>query len=358
MQWNLKLVLFYIPAICVAQLFGLFPYQNLHSKNPSGIKFKWKSFRVVYSAIFLIYMIIAVALNVFKQFRKETIKASTINGLFFYGSSLISSILFHQIDWKHFTIELCKIEKIFISAKYEHPPTSWSLRKKIYLCTAVGFVASLMNHLLYVAAETQKVLYIKIECNWTSQNFFEDYVREHLNHIFKIVPYHHWIGGLKWNFTKLSTKKDLNFDHNSPKSLFNPLGIIAELGNWAISFYWSFPDIFIVIVAVGISHRFQQINKRIDYLKGRIVSNERWNNVRLDYVEVCEFLKLVNSFLGKLIMMSSLNNSYLILVQLLNVLACDDSISFCRPTDFYLFLFTVGNLYLWTEFIMRTQLSL
>ena len=88
------------------------------------------------------------------------------------------------------------------------------------------------------------------------------------------------------------------------------------------------------------------------------MSNEKWNNIRLNYVKVCEFLNLVNCFLGKLIMLSALNNSYLILVQLLNVLACEDSISFCRPTDFYLFPFTVGNLYLWTEFIMRTQLSL
>ena len=160
----MKFVLFHVSAICVAQFFGLYPYQNLHSKSPSGIKFKWKSFRVVYSAIFLIYTIIAVDLNTFKQFQSGTIKASNINWLFFYVSSLVPFILFYQMDWKHLRIELNKIENIFLSNQYMQSPSSWStsLRKNIYLCTAVGFIASLTNHVFYVAAETQKVFILEL----------------------------------------------------------------------------------------------------------------------------------------------------------------------------------------------------
>lgn len=76
-----------------------------------------------------------------------------------------------------------------------------------------------------------------------------------------------------------------------------------------------------MIIAIGISHRFQQINKRIDYLKGRVVTIDKWNEVRLDFVEVCELLKFVDGSVGKIILLASLNNSYLILVQVLNVLA-------------------------------------
>lgn len=91
--------------------------------------------------------------------------------------------------------------------------------------------------------------------------------------------------------------------------MFLPSGIIAEFGNITTSFYWCFSDTFIMLLAIGISHRFQQINDRIDYLKGRIVTNERWNNVRLDYVELCELLKFVDDSVGKIILLASLNNS-------------------------------------------------
>jgi hypothetical protein len=189
--------------ICIAQLFGLFPYQNLHLKNPTGIKFKWKSFRIVYSAIFLIYMTVVVVLNTFKHFERGTIKASTINGIFFYGSSVVSCYLFHQMNWKRFTIELWKIENIFISDKYRHPPKTWSLRQKIYLCSGLGFVTSLLNQVFYAGAETEKVLYIIRECNWTNHNFLEDYIKEHLNHIFKVIPYNHFYGEFQMKFLNI-----------------------------------------------------------------------------------------------------------------------------------------------------------
>jgi hypothetical protein len=161
------------------------------------MKLKWKVFRIVYSAIFLIYMVMVLGLNIYKHFQRSEFKASTINGIFFYGSSFISFYLFHRLNWKRFTIELCTIENIFISDKYKHPPKTWSLRKKIYLSTAVGFTFSLVNQVLYAAAETHKILYIQRECNWTRGNFLEDYVREHLRHIFNWMPYNHAFGEMR-----------------------------------------------------------------------------------------------------------------------------------------------------------------
>jgi hypothetical protein len=47
---------------------------------------------------------------------------------------------------------------------------------------------------LYTAAEVEKVLYIARECNWTNHNFVEDYVTEHLKHVFMWIPYNHFSG--------------------------------------------------------------------------------------------------------------------------------------------------------------------
>lgn len=159
------------------------------------MEFKWKSFRTLYLTIISINVIISAVLNAYKHFHSGSIKASTINGVIFHASSAISCVLFHQLDWKRFTIEWCRVESIFLDDKCKHPPLSRSLKQKIYLYSVVGFVASLLNQVLYVAAETQKILYISHECNCISHNFLQDYIVEHLRHIFHLIPYNHFFGG-------------------------------------------------------------------------------------------------------------------------------------------------------------------
>lgn len=189
----------------------MFPYQTLDLQSPSGMKIKWKALCFVYFAAFSFNAVFVLALTLFKHFQKGEIKASTINGIIFYGSSFVSFYLFHRIDWKRFTIELSSIENIFVSDKYKDPPKTWSLRKKIYLCTVVSFTLLLVNQVLYFAAETEKVLYIKNKCNWTRNSFLEDYVREHLRHIFNIFPYNHFVGESKIFIKILISKYCLKF---------------------------------------------------------------------------------------------------------------------------------------------------
>lgn len=130
-------IFFCISAIYLAQIFGLFPCRNLHSKSTASIDFKWKSFRTLYSTVLSIYVIVAAVLNSYKHFRSGSIKAPTINGVIFYASSAISCVLFDQLDWKRFTIEWCRFESIFLDDEYKYPPTSRSLKQKIYLCFAL-----------------------------------------------------------------------------------------------------------------------------------------------------------------------------------------------------------------------------
>lgn len=285
----------------------------MNSRNVEKIKFKWKSFRSIYSLILLLNVVLASVLNGYKHSISGPIKPSNLNGVVFYLSSAISCILFHQIDWKGFMIEWNQKENSFISEKYKHPPSTWTLKRKIHFCTTLYFMASLLNQVCFVAAEGQKVL--ANNCSWTNENFFKDFVTEHLDHIFKVVPYNH------------------------------VLAILAELGNCTIAFYWSFPDLFIMLVSIGISYRFKQINKRIDYLRGRVITNDRWNELRLDYVENCELLKFVDGVMSKIILLASMNNSYLILVQLLNILAWDEFLVLSPATErISFFLFSVGSL--------------
>jgi len=181
----------------------------------------------------------------------------------------------------------------FLNDKYKHPPSTWTLKNKTRVCIGISFAASLLQQLFFMAAESQKVHHMMETCKWSENrtDFIEVFISYHLDHIFDLIPYHH-----AW-------------------------GVPLEIGNFFIYFYWCFGEIFILLVSISISYRFQQINKRIAFFEGRIVSEETWNEVRLHYVMLCELLQFVDGRLDWIIVVVCLNNSYLILVQLLHIVA-------------------------------------
>lgn len=125
-------------------------------------------------------------------------------------------------------------------------------------------------------------------CNWTQHNIVEDIVSKHLNFIYSAIEYNYF------------------------------LLIISEYTNVSCTFYWSFIDIFIVVISIGMAFNYQQINQRMKYFKERIVPDEVWFGFRKQYNEVSELLKYVDDEMGNLLLLSCLNDSYFIMVQLLN----------------------------------------
>jgi gustatory receptor len=253
------------------------------------VHFKWKSWRTFYTSFFVMSVIISVCANVYKHISRGRLTPTSINGAIFYITSTISCALFLKVNWRCFFIGWSKVENIFlISNYYKHPPQQMTLKKKVYICIVIGLTAYLVNQVLYFTSEIKKASHRVQVCNFTT-SVVEEFVVDHLNHIFSVLPYNH------------------------------AFGAIGEFFHCAMSFYWTFPDIFIMLLSIGISYRFQQINKRIEYFKCRIVSNDIWNEVRLHYVDVCELVKLVDTTFDKMILLATLNNSYMILVQVLHI---------------------------------------
>lgn len=209
----------------------------------------------------------------------------------FYIASTLSCVFFLLIDWKCFFIEWSKSEIIFFNDNYKNRPQHMKLKRKIQICFWMGFITFVTNQIFFYSSTVQKLIHKREACNDTQNGIIEELIVFHLDHIFDLIPYNHL------------------------------LGIIAELFNLAMTFYWIFPDIFIMILSIGITYRFQQVNKRVEYFKNRVISNSKWNEVRLHYTELCDLVKFVDKTFEKLIMLAALNNSYLILVQTLHVLA-------------------------------------
>lgn len=81
---------------------------------------------------------------------------------------------------------------------------------------------------------------------------------------------------------------------------------------------WSCADIFIMIVSIGLMHRFQQVNRRLKALAAQSIDETTLMEIRSHYVMACELLDAVDDHLGLLILLSCTNNLCFICFQLLN----------------------------------------
>ena len=124
-------------------------------------------------------------------------------------------------------------------------------------------------------------------CNKTL-NFWEAFYRREHPHFFKYVPY-------------------------------NILSAIyIEWINKCYLFIWSFMDVFIIVVSIGLGQRFEQIGRRMQKVKGQQVRDSFWAELRYDYVQLSDFLLFVDDFLAYTVLISCFSNIYFITVQLFN----------------------------------------
>lgn len=99
------------------------------------------------------------------------------------------------------------------------------------------------------------------------------------------------------------------------------LGAFIKFLNVIATFVWSFTDLFVIIVSIGLSSKFHQINDDLVKVKGkRGVGSQFWMEYRAYYREVVNLINLVDIAIAKIVLISISNNLFFICVQLLRSL--------------------------------------
>lgn len=73
------------------------------------------------------------------------------------------------------------------------------------------------------------------------------------------------------------------------------------------------------VISLGLAYHYQVIFCRIEFYRERAVPDEVWFDIRSQYTEVSELVKLVNETMDKLLIVACQNDAYFIIVQLLNL---------------------------------------
>lgn len=98
------------------------------------------------------------------------------------------------------------------------------------------------------------------------------------------------------------------------------LGGLSKALNVIATFVWSYTDLFVIVVSIGLVSKLRQINDDLFEIKGKTVRPDFWSEYRLYYREVIGLITTVDTALANIILISISNNLFFICVQLLRSL--------------------------------------
>lgn len=276
----------------MSRIFGLFPI-TINSRFPEQIIFTWRSPRTIFSIVFIFASFITSIFVLKDQMTAGSLTARNIVGVIFFGSSCATYVLLFKISQK-FQILMTNwmhTENVFMCFEYKLPSKSWSLYKRILLCTILYLIVSILEHFFYVGSKTYTLIYELNYCNRTKSDAIEILITRHLRFIFYNAPFH--------------------YNHFA--------GIVFEYLNFSYTFCWYLLDLFIALICIGIAFLFEKLNLRMQKFRNVLVHDALWGEFRLHYVKIQELTELINELIGELTVLACFIDGYFILVQLLNI---------------------------------------
>jgi gustatory receptor len=200
----------------------------------------------------------------------------------FYGDCVAQSWIFLYLatKWKDVMTFWYKMEKPFLYEPYTMKGMNMSL--KIRLIGFAFFAFFLTEHLMFIVMELQANKHQLDFCNVTTVSFLHNYMRRERPHLIDVLPYHWWIFAIfQWTIT-------------------------------CLAFCWNYVDYFIIILSIGISTRFDQLNDRMQKTPQRQMDSKFWLEIRLHFTNLVHLLEFIDEKISLLVLLSMSHNLFLV----------------------------------------------
>jgi len=165
--------------------------------------------------------------------------------------------------------------------------------------------------LLFLAASIHENHLQLIHCHPKSEIFWENYLARYRPHLLHHFPY---------------TPFELPF---------------YEWINLLQAFAWSFSDVLVILMAIGITTRFNQFYNRFQSIlksKELMTHEDIWTDLRLHYFKLIELVQFVDSQISMLLLVSMSHNMFVMLLKIFNALKPDR-------------LNVLGDIYFWVYLV-------
>lgn len=289
------------------------PSCGVLERNCNNVYFKWTSIRVIYTIFFLCLGTFEVILMIIKAVwggfslmevgknrltysilkKNLTLFHNLIELIMFYGFAVARAYIFLYLatKWKEIVVFWYDKERPFLYEPYTM--SSFSLSIKAHL---IGFVFSifyLIEHLTFIGMELHDNNYQLTYCNVTSISFLNNYMRRERPHLLDVLPYHWWIFPFfQWTITLMA-------------------------------FGWNFVDYFIISISLGLSTRFNQLNRRLIHATSNQMTRKFWIDIREHYTNLVDLLHFIDRKIALLILVSMLQNLFLIATKVFEAIRSD-----------------------------------
>ncbi|KAL9700353.1 hypothetical protein quinque_003794 [Culex quinquefasciatus] len=270
----------------MSQLFGVFPLQSVRNRAPESMTFRTVSVTCVVSAISIFGGYAISLLSLIRQGR--ALNAINIAEPFFFSICATSSVIFWQMakQWQAIIVTWSRTERKFLHHPFRKTVLKWKIRSVATVLLLLAFA----EHLLSVANNVSNLRREVDYCNWTIRDPVKFFCVRTFSTAFHTVAY------------------------SLPVAAYNEYIIIS------MTFVWNFVDLFIMLVSIGISARFDQLRDRVfERMNSRTPTTEHfWEQIRILYVALCELAGTINRAISKLVFVSYANDTYFICLQIMN----------------------------------------
>ncbi|XP_039965715.1 gustatory receptor 5a for trehalose-like [Bactrocera tryoni] len=269
------------PVFVIAQCFGLMPVRGVLAATAKGLSFSWLSFRTYYCLIYTLLTTVCTGLTL-NMIVRSALEVDSISPLVFHVNALLVSIGFLRLagKWPQLMRKWQRVELLM------PPQQSWREREalsvRVHKVTFVLISLSLTEHLL----STISAIHFTIHCA-THGDAVESYFTAVSSHIFLVFDYSTW---LAW---------------------------FGKILNVFMTFGWSYMDVFLMIIGIGLSSLFGQVQSSLELVKGQVMPETYWTRTRLQYRLICDLIEQVDSAVSGIIMLSFANNLFFVCIQLL-----------------------------------------
>uniref|UniRef100_A0A182PZ87 Gustatory receptor n=1 Tax=Anopheles epiroticus TaxID=199890 RepID=A0A182PZ87_9DIPT len=276
------------PFLLFSQLFSLFPLSGLFGATLQDIRFRWFGPGTIYSFYFFLSALVTLTAHLNYSLNVGTLGPAEISGTMYYVLNLSGAIVFLVIAtrWRTIMEKWRCLEETFL-----HPPYAerrfWSLKRVVVVIGATMLVLAFVEDALHVASVHYTNLQYFQRCDNSTPFWTQFYQREHPK-----------------------------FFHYLPYSL--PAVLLLELTHKIFLYVWTFMDLFIIFVALGLARRYEQFYRHIIQYKGRHVMGTVWRQLRLDYGRISILVAYMEDIMAPIIVCTTASDLYFIFFQMFN----------------------------------------
>ncbi|XP_055373552.1 uncharacterized protein LOC129606930 [Condylostylus longicornis] len=270
------------PVLILTQLFGFMPVGGIYKKNSQDLYFKWSNIRTLHSIFVVLSEIFCASMTYIWVFSRP-IQFKSSEPVIFYTLVIIVSIklIFVAQKWPDLMQHWERVETKLPPHKTHKQ--KFSLKRRIRNITIIGMGLSLVEHVL----STATVLYYVKNCPMFPDSPWDSYLYSASDSMFAYFEYSRWLG----IFSKY-------------------IGVLC-------TFLWTYMDIFVMIISVGLSERFKQVNESLMEVKGLQMPQSFWLEHRLHYRALCVLCDEVDDVISLITLISFSNNLYFVCGKLL-----------------------------------------